>query len=102
MGRGVSLGRGEARPGELLLTVGRRGLLGKVCSLYPLLIPSDVRETSVVEGSDVPKRAELGVPCILASFVGPQRLVQDCPRRRAKSQQIFKMQNIVNTGIEKI
>ena len=55
----------------------------------PLLILSDGRGRSVVEGSHVPKLAELGVFCMPASFVTyqrPQGWMQDCLRLWAESQ----------------
>ena len=88
LGSGVSLGRGEAGPGKLLLAVGG-GLSGRSVAFTSLLILSDGRGRSVVEGNYVPKLAELGVLCMPASFVThqrPQGLVQDCLRHWAESQ----------------
>ena len=100
MGKGVSLGRGEAGPREILLAVGRNLLghdeakvvgrtRGGLQPLHPPLKLSDGRGRSIVKGSYVSKCAEHGVPCIPASFVtyqGPLGLMQDCLRHRTKSQ----------------
>ena len=88
VGQGCLAGRGEARPGDLLLALGR-GLWGRSAASTPLLILSGGRGRSVVEGSYVPKLAELGVLCMPASFVTyqrPQRLMQVCLRHWAESQ----------------
>ena len=54
-----------------------------------------------MEGSYVPKRAKLGVPCMLASFVTyqrPQGLMQDCLEQWAKSQQ-YIFDTLIKTQI---